>query len=203
MTDPRTDRPDPSGPPTPARSPGQAAAESLPAAGAAADGRDVKIGDLAERLGLTTRALRYWEERSLLPPARRTAGGMRVYGEEHVRAARGILRLKHAGFTLDEIVDIQRAMHGSSTALQGMGQMAGSLAARETALRQRIAEEQALLAELEAARRCVSLCDGCEGKQYDAECIRCLIEASGHAMPDCLTSLLEAATMKTIHLQSS
>jgi DNA-binding transcriptional MerR regulator len=161
---------------------------------AGSDVHQVKIGELAERLGLTTRALRYWEERSLLPQARRTSGGMRVYGDEHVRAARGILRLKHAGFSLDEIVDIQRALNVSTTALEGMGELAKSLSAREEAIRERIREEQTLLAELEAARRCVGLCDGCEGKLYDAECITCLNDASGHAIPDCLSSLLEAAT---------
>jgi len=156
----------------------------------------VKIGELAERLGLTTRALRYWEERSLLPPARCTSGGMRVYGDEHVRAARGILRLKQAGFALDEIVEIQRALNVSTSALEGMGDLAKSLSCREEAIRERIREEQALLAELEAARRCVGLCDGCEGKLYDAECITCLNDASGHAIPDCLSSLLEAATSR-------
>jgi DNA-binding transcriptional MerR regulator len=168
-----------------------------------ANGHLVKIGELADRLGLTTRALRYWEERSLLPPARRTSGGMRVYGDEHVRAARGILRLKHAGFTLDEIVEIQRALHGSTSALEGMGDTSRSLAAREARIRERIAEQQALLAELEAARRCIGLCDGCHGKTYDAECITCLTDASGHAVPDCLSSLLEAATMKTTPVQTS
>jgi len=168
-----------------------------------ADGHLVKIGELADRLGLTTRALRYWEERSLLPPARRTSGGMRVYGDEHVRAARGILRLKHAGFALDEIVEIQRALNGSPTALDGMGGMARSLAVREAHIRERIAEQQVLLAELEAARRCIGLCDGCHGKSYDADCITCLGDASGHAMPDCLSSLLEAATLKTAEVPTS
>ncbi len=169
----------------------------------AADGHLVKIGELADRLGLTTRALRYWEERSLLPPARRTSGGMRVYGDEHVRAARGILRLKQAGFALDEIVEIQRALHGSPSALDGMGGMARSLQLREERIRERIAEQQVLLAELEAARRCIGLCDGCHGKPYDADCITCLADASGHAMPDCLSSLLEAATLKAVDVQSS
>jgi DNA-binding transcriptional MerR regulator len=161
--------------------------------------RPQRIGELAQRLGLTARALRYWEERGLLPRARRTAGGLRVYGEEHVRASRGIQRLKQAGFTLDEIVAAQTAMVGSATALSGMGALAATLAAREAQIRERIREQQALLSELEAARGCVGLCDGCHGKRYDSDCITCLTHASGHAMPDCLSSLLEAAAARTPH----
>jgi len=201
MSDDRTNDPTSAG--SPARR--TAAPSAPPSDGAAAardpdgpdDGRLVKIGALADRLGLTTRALRYWEERSLLPPARRTQGGMRVYGDEHVRAARGVLRLKLAGFSLDEIVDIQRALKHSTSALGGMADLARSLSMREEAIRERIREEQTLLAELEAARRCVGLCDGCEGKLYDADCITCLNDASGHAIPDCLSSLLEAATSRS------
>jgi MerR family transcriptional regulator, copper efflux regulator len=178
---------------------GVRAAGPTPASGPAfPEGRrSQRIGELSQRLGLTPRALRYWEERGLLPAARRTAGGLRIYGDEHVRASRGIQRLKQAGFTLEEIVSIQGAMRGSTTALSGMGTLATSLSAREAQIRERIREQQALLLELEAARRCVGLCDGCHGKRYDAECIRCLTDASGHAIPDCLSSLLEAAATRT------
>ena len=67
----------------------------------------VRIGAVARLLGLTPRALRYWEQRGLLPPARRTAGGTRVYGDEHVAAARGVVQLKQAGFSLDDICATQ------------------------------------------------------------------------------------------------
>jgi DNA-binding transcriptional MerR regulator len=153
----------------------------------------LKIGELARRLGLTTRSLRYWEERGLLPAPRRTAGGMRMYGPEHVVAARGILRLKRAGFTLERIEAIREHVRGSDTALAGMVSLSGSLADQENRLRESIAELQAMLQELTAARQCMDLCDGCHGKAFDAECIDCLGEASHHAMPDCLSSVLQAA----------
>ena len=154
----------------------------------------LKIGDLSRRLDLTTRTLRYWEELGLLPPTRRTDGGLRVYGEEHVRAARGIVRLKHAGFSLDAITHMQRGMKETRTALEGMTSIAASLAEREQEIRAHIREQEILLEELASARRCAGLCDGCHGKVFDSECIACLSEASGHTMPDCLRSVLEAAS---------
>ena len=153
----------------------------------------LKIGGLARRLGLTTRSLRYWEERGLLPAPRRTSGGMRMYGPEHVVAARGILRLKRAGFTLDQIEAISEHVRDNDTALSGMMAVSRSLADQESRLRESISELQEMLEELSAARRCTDLCDGCHGKAFDADCIDCLEEASHHSMPDCLSSVLQAA----------
>jgi DNA-binding transcriptional MerR regulator len=118
---------------------------------------------------------------------------MRMYGPEHVVAARGILRLKCAGFTLERIEVIREHLRGSETALGGMANLSRSIADQEERLRASIAELQLMLDELAAARRCMELCDGCHGKAFDAGCIECLGEASHHAMPDCLSSVLQAA----------
>jgi DNA-binding transcriptional MerR regulator len=153
----------------------------------------VRIGAVARLLGLTPRALRYWEQRGLLPPARRTAGGTRVYGDEHVAAARGVVQLKQAGFSLDDICATQAGLRQSRTALAGMGDLAAALAEREEQLRGLIAGLQALQAQLTAARESVLRCDGCEGKTYDDDCIECLDERSGQGLPCCLRSVLAAA----------
>lgn len=179
----------------PARSP-----PTTSASGSAGEARApglVKIGELARRLGLTTRSLRYWEGRGLLPSPRRSAGGIRLYGPEHAVAARGIQRLKCAGFTLEKIESVREHMTGTDTALAGMAMLTGSLTEQETRLRQSISELQSMLDELTAARRCMGLCDGCNGKAFDSACIDCLDEASDHAMPDCLSAVLQAACQPT------
>jgi MerR family transcriptional regulator, repressor of the yfmOP operon len=153
----------------------------------------VRIGEVARLLGLTPRALRYWEQRGLLPPATRTAGGTRVYGDQHVAAARGVVQLKRAGFSLDEICTIQAGLRQSHTALAGMGELAASLADREERLRGLITDLQALQAQLTAAREAVLRCDGCNGKTYDQDCIDCLDERSGQRLPCCLRSVMAAA----------
>ena len=49
--------------------------------------RDIlPIGVLADRYGVSPETLRVWERRGLLPPATRTAGGHRRYGQAHVEA---------------------------------------------------------------------------------------------------------------------
>lgn len=60
------------------------------------------IGELADRTGLATSALRYYDEVGLVKPVRR-AGGQRRYGPEAVPAVAVIVFLREVGFTLSEI----------------------------------------------------------------------------------------------------
>jgi DNA-binding transcriptional MerR regulator len=153
----------------------------------------VRIGGVARQLGLTPRALRYWEQRGLLPPATRSGGGTRVFLPAHVSAVRGVVSLKRAGFSLDEICALQEALRQSRTALSGAQELAAALADREEHLGELIAELQELRADLTRAREAVLRCDGCEGKTYDHECIDCLEGRADGRLPCSLRSLLAAA----------
>ena len=63
------------------------------------------IGGLAEEFGLSTRTVRFYEEKGLLAPTR-TNGGFRVYTRRDRARLKLILRGKHFGHTLDEIADM-------------------------------------------------------------------------------------------------
>ena len=62
------------------------------------------IGELARECDVTLRALRFYEGKGLLSPARH--GGARLYGDEDVRRLRIVLRLKRVGFSLVEIREL-------------------------------------------------------------------------------------------------
>ncbi|AMW12950.1 MerR family transcriptional regulator [Streptomyces massasporeus] len=73
----------------------------------------MRIGELAARAGTTTRTLRYYESRGLLP-ARRTGNGYRTYDESDLRLLRQIRTLQDFGFDLEEtrpFVECLRAGH--------------------------------------------------------------------------------------------
>ncbi|MET9962406.1 MerR family transcriptional regulator [Streptomyces sp. NPDC006326] len=73
----------------------------------------MRIGELAQRAGTSTRTLRYYESRGLLP-ARRTGNGYRTYDEDDLRLLRQIRTLQDFGFDLEEtrpFVDCLRAGH--------------------------------------------------------------------------------------------
>ena len=61
------------------------------------------IADLAREFGITTRAIRFYEDWGLLTPSRR--GQRRVYSESDRRRLRTILRGRRLGFSLEEIAE--------------------------------------------------------------------------------------------------
>lgn len=74
------------------------------------DLRTLRIGELAARVGVTTRTIRYYEERGLLGPGERTRGAHRLYGETDVLRLRELLRMRDLlGLSLDELVELAEA----------------------------------------------------------------------------------------------
>jgi MerR family transcriptional regulator, redox-sensitive transcriptional activator SoxR len=63
------------------------------------------IGEVAERVGLRTSALRYYEDEGLLEPAARVSG-QRRYAEDAVDRLTLIQFCRRLGFTLGEIRDL-------------------------------------------------------------------------------------------------
>ena len=63
-----------------------------------------RIGEVAKLTGVTTRALRYWEELGLLQPSSRTDGGERLYTPADLRRVTRIRDLQELlGFSLEEV----------------------------------------------------------------------------------------------------
>ncbi|MGH2460677.1 MAG: MerR family transcriptional regulator [Chloroflexota bacterium] len=65
------------------------------------------IGIIARQVGLTPRAIRYYEELGLLHPAVRVKGSDRLFDESDVQRLREIKRLREViGFSLAEIAEL-------------------------------------------------------------------------------------------------
>ncbi|MBT2451586.1 MerR family transcriptional regulator [Streptomyces sp. ISL-43] len=121
----------------------------------------MRIGELAERAGTSTRTLRYYEERGLLP-ARRDGNGHRTYDEDDLRMLRQIRTLQDFGFDLEEtrpFVECLRAGHPAGDSCPAslavyrrkLAELDG-LIGRLTGVRDQVAGQ---LAEAEAAQpRC-------------------------------------------------
>lgn len=75
----------------------------------------MRIGELAERTGTSSRSLRYYEQQGLLA-TRRAANGHREYDESDLRLVHQIRELLDIGFGLEEtrpFVECLRAGHRS------------------------------------------------------------------------------------------
>ena len=73
--------------------------------------RSYRIGDVAERVGVTTRTIRYYEELWLLGTASaRTKGAHRLYSEADIARLEELIRLRDLlGLTLEELVALAEA----------------------------------------------------------------------------------------------
>lgn len=101
----------------------------------------MRIGDLAEKSGLSTDTLRYYEKIGLLPKPLRDAGGRRVYDETILRWIDFLARLKSTG------MGIRKRQQYAELRTKG----AASFQARRTMLeehRRKVSEDIAALTEM-------------------------------------------------------
>jgi DNA-binding transcriptional MerR regulator len=66
-----------------------------------------RIGELAAKVGVTERTIRYYEERGLLESVKRLDGGQRVYTDDDVRRLKFIQKLKVLGLSLAEMQELE------------------------------------------------------------------------------------------------
>lgn len=116
----------------------------------------MRIGELANTAGITTKALRYYEERGLLDAPRRT-NGYREYDESHLRVVREIQALREIGFALEDtrpFIECLRSGHEEGDACpDSMAVYRRKIAEVEAYLRQLTAVRDELRAKLDAATR--------------------------------------------------
>lgn len=97
----------------------------------------MRIGEAAAAVGLTTKTIRFYEDRGLLPPAERAGNGYREYAQDTVSRLEFIRRSQVAGLTLAQIQGILRIRDAGSTPCTHVRDV---LALHLTALDRRIAE---------------------------------------------------------------
>ena len=105
----------------------------------------MKIGEVAERAGVSTDTVRFYERRGVLPTAERRPSGYRIFDESTVERIEIAKALQNLGLTLEEVVDVLRA-HDAG------GATCGSERWRLEAVIDRI---DANLAELRRVRRSI------------------------------------------------
>ena len=110
----------------------------------------MRIGELAERAGTTSKTLRFYEEQGLLPPADRTPSGYRDYAPDAVARIDFVHRGQAAGLTLAQIrqiLDIRDSGHAPCEHVRDL------LDARLAEIEQQIAQLAALRDTITELRR--------------------------------------------------
>ena len=115
-----------------------------------------RIGELASRVGLTERTIRYYEELGLLESVKRLEGGVRVYTDDDVRRLRYIQKLKTLGLSLQEMLELEnmyRRHRSNSTVLPRLMEL---LDAHLATIHDKVGELQALQDEIRSYREHVA-----------------------------------------------
>ena len=72
------------------------------------------IGALSKQGGVNIETIRYYERIGVMPKPRRSAGGYRMYGPDHLKRLTFVRRGRELGFSLDELRDLLRLVDGHS-----------------------------------------------------------------------------------------
>ncbi len=126
----------------------------------------MNIGQLARQAGVPIDTVRYYERQQLLPTARRSAGGYRVFGDTDLTRLQFIRRAKALGFTLEEIGEL---LSLSDQRGQDMARVRDTAVHKLTDIERRIAELQRMHGALK------ELVDACPGH---GELVQCPILAA-------------------------
>ena len=109
----------------------------------------MQIGELASRVGLNPKTIRYYEAIGLLPPAARTESGYRRYDEHDAHRLAFIQRAKVLGLRLEDIRDLLALSAGGD---QPCPHVLALIDAKIADVERRIAELQAFRSELTQLR---------------------------------------------------
>ncbi|MFC8081902.1 MerR family transcriptional regulator [Streptomyces sp. NPDC057340] len=104
----------------------------------------MRIGELADAVGVTTRTVRHYHHQGLLPEPERLANGYRTYTLRHVVVLARIRRLTELGLGLAEVRDVLADEAGKDLA-EVLQELDADLARQEAAIRERRARLRALL----------------------------------------------------------
>ncbi len=110
----------------------------------------MRIGQLAERAGVTADTIRFYERQGLLAPARRTPSRYREYDREALEELRFIKKAQALGLRLD---DIREVMEISSGGKPPCDHVRATLETRLAEVEERLRDLNELRGTLRAALR--------------------------------------------------
>lgn len=115
---------------------------------------NLKIGELAARIGCQVETIRYYEQRGLLAAPQRSSGNYRLYGQAHIERLSFIRRCRALDMSLDEVQTLLAFQDQPEQPCCGVNTL---LDQHIEAIQRKIVEFQSLQDQLQALRaRCQS-----------------------------------------------
>jgi DNA-binding transcriptional MerR regulator len=111
----------------------------------------VRISELAERVGVPTSTVRYYERVGLLPRPDRTPSGYRDYGEDAATRLLFIARARGMGLDCEQIMELLPIWDGTNCGA-AHERVAALIVEKKAEIAKRIAELQHFAAQLDAVQ---------------------------------------------------
>jgi DNA-binding transcriptional MerR regulator len=131
-----------------------------------------RIGEIAEKLGLSPRSIRYYEEVGILRPTR-SDGGFRLYSERDINTIRMVLRFKDLGLALDEIRALLGPREGPADA-KTIATLKDALLLRKKEFEERIEKYREGIEQIDIVIDQLSRCGHCGMAMEKETCHNCI-----------------------------
>ena len=141
------------------------------------------IGDVAKKLGLSLRTIRYYEELGILKPRGRTTGHFRLYTEDDVKRLEAVQSLKSLGYSLKQVQSVMSAASNSKTGHELVSTMLGDLEEQEALAKEQLRHYRQTLKSINAASKVLEKCLGCKKKPKKSHCLTCKVFDSEEGVP--------------------
>ncbi len=132
----------------------------------------MKIGEVAQRVGVSISTLRMYEERGLIL-AGRSPRGTRHYGEEELARFQAIVGLIHAGVPIETLAQLASIRLGNPTGDSAGHQVEAVLKEMQAGLTARIEILRTALTDLRSAQDRLAGCHGCPIRPTRENCAAC------------------------------
>jgi DNA-binding transcriptional MerR regulator len=76
----------------------------------------LQIGEVAERVGLSLRTVRYYEEVGLISPSARSDGNFRLYSVADVERLLTVKSMRPLGLSVEEMIELARLLEAAEQA---------------------------------------------------------------------------------------
>jgi len=130
----------------------------------------LKVGELAQAVGKTVRAIHLYEELGLLRPAGRTEGRFRLY---EIARINWITKLQAIGFTLAEIQGFVREFESSPTGRDATARVREVFTRKREQVRAQMDQLRVIENDIEEALAYLDACDACSPTYAPHECNDC------------------------------
>ena len=137
----------------------------------------MRIGRLAEAVGVEPSTIRYYESIGILPEPRRTPAGYRDYDDADVQRLRFVVLARTLGLGLDDVADILAFRDRGEAPC---GYVRDLLARQVAAVDRRIAQLQTLAGELRRLQRAAATLPDMDP---DDPCVCHLLQLDDHPTP--------------------